>query len=314
MEQATNAVLQADGPRALSLFLAVEPASAAEARKRDCSVARLQGRAAFSAPPSAGHPLADAVLTAYRAYWREAVQPRQKRSAERQLLAALRAALGPSAPSEPEALFNSLSARLESLGLHNTLGRTSGLYDLLLYFRKEERRESVLLPDGHRETVPVVLMHDMVSIGWARHLNCGGPGTGGFATPQGLFALAAAYQLDQEAYRINFLAHEAQHYADYKRLPALEGPELEYRAKLTELALAEASLRETLGAFLANRSDARSNPHGWANKQVLADLSAALPLKQAESLMDVPPDALRAAARQLLLKDNAARGLAPAPN
>ncbi len=313
LEMATNAVLQTDGPRALALLQALEATTEAEGRKRDCVRARLEGRASFPAARLSGHPLPDAVLDAYRRYWRDALMPPRRAAAEAQLLRNLRRllALKPRTPADD--VLTALSERLEALGLHTSLGRTAGLYELMLYFREGERSYRVQLPDGHQETVRVFLMRDMVSAGWARHLNCGGPGTGGFATEQGLYAVADVYDLDSESFRINFLAHESQHYADYKRLPGLEGPELEFRAKLTELAQAEASLPETVQAFLANQGDDRGNPHGWANKRVLAAVVKELGLAAPADLLRAPPHDVREAARMVLLKDNAERGVAPAP-
>lgn len=312
LSAAQNAVLQADGPRALALLGALHPASAAEARQRVCMAARLQDRPSFPAARTTGHPLPDAVLRIYRHYWRDALDPAHRAAAETALFADLRRLTGQPAQATRDALQDAVSARLAALGLHSRLGRTAELYDLMLYFREDERRYPVLLPDGQRESVRVFLMRDMVSGGWARHLNCGGPGTGGFATDEGLYAVADAYDLDDEAFRINFLAHESQHYADYKRLPGLQGPELEYRAKLVELALAEQTLAKTLRAFVANQGDERANPHAWANRRVLAALAQRLKLAQPERLVDAAADEVRAAARAVLLEDDAGRGLAPA--
>ncbi|MBK1615579.1 hypothetical protein CKO44_19130 [Rubrivivax gelatinosus] len=307
-----NAVLQADGPRALALLGALHPATAAEARKRVCMAARLQDRPSFPGARITGHPLPDAVLRAYRRYWSAALNPAHRAAAEKALFGQLRRLTGQRAAATRDEVQDAVSARLAALGLHNRLGRTAELYDLLLYFREDERQYPVLLPDGQRETVRVFLMRDLVSGGWARHLNCGGPGTGGFATDEGLYAVADAYDLDDESFRVNFLAHETQHYADYKRLPGLEGPELEYRAKLVELALAEQTLMKTVRAFVANQGDERANPHGWANKRVVGALVERLELAAPEQLADTAPERIRAAARALLVRDNREHGLPPA--
>ncbi|MBZ8138441.1 hypothetical protein CLD22_00835 [Rubrivivax gelatinosus] len=309
MAAAENAVLQADGPRALALLGALQPASAAQGRKRDCALARLQDRPSFPAARTTGHPLPDAVLRAYRRYWSAAMTVAQRAAAEKALFGQLRRLTGQRAAATRDEVLDAVSARLAALGLHNRLGRTAELYDLLLYFREDERQYPVLLPDGQRETVRVFLMRDLVSGGWARHLNCGGPGTGGFATDEGLYAVADAYDLDAESFRVNFLAHESQHYADYKRLPGLEGPELEYRAKLVELALAEQTLMKTVQAFVDNQGDERASPHGWANKRVVGALAERLDLAAPEQLANTAPEKIRAAASALLLQDNVERGL-----
>jgi len=54
-------------------------------------------------------------------------------------------------------------------------------------------------------TVPVVFLEEIVSMGW------------------------------QEYFHVNFIAHEAQHFADYKTYPKLLQIELEYRANHIQL-------------------------------------------------------------------------------
>lgn len=66
-------------------------------------------------------------------------------------------------------------------------------------------------------------------------------------------------------------------------------------------------------AFLANQGDDRANPHGWANKRLLAALAKELSLAALADVLQAPPHDVREAARMLLLKDNAERGVAAAP-
>lgn len=151
----------------------------------------------------------------------------------------------------------------------------------------------------------------MVSYGWARFLTCDGPGTRGFATDKGLYAVRDQYDLAGEDFQINFLAHEARHYADYQRFPGLEVPELEFRAKLTELSKASTTLIKTISRFEADQSDDRENPHSYANKRVLAVMRVQLGLSTDGDVKQQQPDAIRAAARALILKDNAEREAGP---
>src|SRR4029077_9164441 len=79
--------------------------------------------------------------------------------------------------------------------------------------------------------------------------------TDGWATAMTLYAVRSAYDIESESFRVSYLAHEAQHFADYGRFPKLARPEREYRAKLTELAEAQATARspDSLCRTNANR-------------------------------------------------------------
>lgn len=249
------------------------------------------------------------MLGAYRSYWRAALQESRREAATRRLFEQLRRALGLPGRPDRDAVLAALGERLDALGVHSVTGTTPPLYELMLYLKEDDRKFEVALPDGHRETVSVLLMRDMVSYGWARFLTCGGTGTGGFAADNSLYAVADKYDLDTESFRVNFLAHETQHFADYKRLPGLEPPDLELRAKLVELAQADATLRETLAAFLANQGDDRALPHTWANRRSLLSVAARLQLASPADLLDAAPERVREAASAVLVQDNAERGL-----
>ena len=79
------------------------------------------------------------------------------------------------------------------------------------------------------------------------------------------------------------------------RYPKLQQPELEYRAKLTELALAESAdyARTLMMQFKGGSASDRSNPHGYAQYWVSKGMS------DAGSLADI-----HANARALLLESS----------
>ena len=61
--------------------------------------------------------------------------------------------------------------------------------------------------------------------------------------------------------------------SDDRRFPRLERQEeLEYRAKLVELALADSSAYDLLDAFADNVGDDASVPHSYANGRVVREL------------------------------------------
>jgi hypothetical protein len=119
--------------------------------------------------------------------------------------------------------------------------------------------------------------------------------------------------LSDEAFRVSFLGHEAQHFADLKRWPKMPSWLLEYRAKLVELAWADKTLPDILRRFHESQGDdAPNQPHPFANRKVIHDLGARLGLDGAQmDLRNAEPAALRLAARELLIEDTRQRSSRP---
>ena len=109
--------------------------------------------------------------------------------------------------------------------------------------------------------------------------------------------VSPSWDFTSENYRISLLAHEVQHFADYRRYPKLEAADLEYRAKLVELILAETMQRELLDAFAAQALPDRASPHAYASHWALARLREQL---ATGDLLAVPRSQLREAAETLL--------------
>jgi hypothetical protein len=156
--------------------------------------------------------------------------------------------------------------------------------------------------------VRVVFLDEFVSLGWAAYATCGRAHTGGWATRDELYALKSSYVLDSEDFRVSYLAHEGRHFADYRRFPKLEQPELEYRAKLTEIALSDTTTHSLIAEFSRRTLRDRSVPHSFANYCVARDMAKAVfggivddPARWAP----VPADRLRREARRLLEESDA---------
>jgi len=96
-------------------------------------------------------------------------------------------------------------------------------------------------------------------------------------------------------------------FADKERFGELLSWELEYRAKLTELALARTTLAGLLQAFSNNQGDDPAIPHSYANKRVLSAIRAEARLGENARLADAPPEAIHAAALAVLRTDSARR-------
>lgn len=255
------------------------------------------------------------VLRIYRRYWtrvmlREVPAPQ----AERELAAALATKVKHGKDPDMNALESLLQAQLEARGHHALFGITAPLREFMLWRTQSDQSYDIDLPEG-REAVHVTMMDAFVSLGWLGYAVCDFHHTGGWATTERLFAVRSAYDLDSEDFRVSYLAHEGQHFADYRRFPGLAQADLEYRAKLVEIARARTTLYDLLAAFGANGSDSREQPHPWANRQVVSRLAAKL-LQGDTPTIDawkrVPIEQLNAAAAALLEQDSRERSGRPA--
>jgi len=305
-EQATNrptlasaqsAILQVDGPRALAVLAALSP-EALSPEERDLRACMLERLDAKIAPPQpkVADPFARGVLKLYRTYWRDAVlEPERRQDIEDALVAALRALLGRPDSTDFEADSRTILRRMKVAGYGAELDRTAQLLELVAWGREDQRIYKVELPDSV-QTVRVFLLNDILSYGWARYLNCGSLGTGGWANERGLWAVASQYgDLSGEDFEVNFLAHETQHFADeaYGDLP---GWRLEYRAKLVEVFKADRTRKPTLDRFISDQGTDPENPHSHANRRVVRALTQRLGLPDAAGLYTVELRKLRQAA------------------
>lgn len=249
------------------------------------------------------------VLWAYQAYWWHALTTPATRDAQTDvLLQRLRTLVGPAADDAQdfETLEPLLSAKLLEHGFHALQGLTPPLRELMLWRSEEVREYDVALPEGPQH-VTVHLLDDFAVWGWSHYARCGLGSNGGWTTDEAIFAVRPAYpDLQDESYRISLLGHEGQHFADKQRWK-LENWELEYRAKLTELTLAQTRSQKLLLNFSRAQSDDKKSPHTYANKRVLAAIRRQLHGGDDLDLKQVPLHDLQQAAREVLLADTRQR-------
>jgi hypothetical protein len=308
---ATGAILRGDAEQALAALEGVpeEEFSPKDASFRACMFARFDR----AAPPRLIDDVDDAfvrdVLRAYRDYWWRALKAPERRAAQTEALERrLRDLLGEAARSAPDfdALEPVLTKTLEARGYRAQLGVTQPLRELMLWRSQQTRHMDVQLPGGPY-TVEVDLLDDFVALGWSAYGRCDRGSNGGWATDRKLYAIVPAYDKDgglgSEAFRVVFLGHETQHFADKNRYPDIASWELEYRAKLVELAQARQVSAKRLRGFIAMQGDDVESPHTYANRKVIAALTARL----GRSPDAVPVEELQAAAKAELLADDARR-------
>lgn len=306
---AYGAILRGDGATARMLLRQLPVASLEPKNEqfRVCALVRLDPLRR-EPPPNIADPFTREVLDTYRSYWRlAAAYPDWRNAAEESLRSTLQSLLNHPDAAEMAVLEPLLVERLKQAGYHALLGKTGTLRELMLWSRQDERTYRVALPEGAVST-KVFLLNGFESMGWGNYLTCERSGTGGWAKPDGLYAVVPAYRsLEDETFQVNFLAHESQHFSDYQRFPELESWELEYRAKLVELALARDTLTATIEKFSSSQSTDKTDAHSYANASVLRSIREQLGLAPDADLTAAPPDQIRNAAITRLKGDTLAR-------
>ena len=306
-----SAALQGDMARALEILDSIETDKLSP---RDSATAECM-RTTFTSPPRSEDlpPMAQEILSAYRQYWQSAMLRRQSAvQAESELLISLNRIL-------PEALgtdtpFTSLddasSAAKQAItrdGLFALTGVTSPFYELMLWKTQTPRTYHIALPQNEVD-VQVVFLDSFVSLGWAAYATCGRAHTGGWATKDSLYAVQSSYDTTSEQFRVSYLAHEGQHFSDYTEFPLLEQPELEYRAKLTELAVSDQSTHAVLKNFAGGMGQDRNVPHQLAQYWVIRNLSrqvsrADSPVTDTTMWLRLPSRRIRHEAERLLRRN-----------
>lgn len=157
----------------------------------------------------------------------------------------------------------------------NAFGKTGHLYDLFLWKKEEIENYSIELIE-ESVNVKVHLMDDFISTGWSHYTTFGRSYASGWANREALFCVVSAYDIESENFKISYLTHEGQHFSDYKKYPKLIQKDLEYRAKLVELAKSETTTIQIINKFITNASNQPENAHAFANYCVIRDLSKLL--------------------------------------
>ncbi len=221
------------------------------------------------------------LLILYRDYWRVSLLEHSNRydsSFSKQVAMFLierDPAAHPSITNE-DSIDVYLKKHIESFGLYTTgFGKTGQYIDLLVWKTQEDTTYSFTL-NGQQTSARVVFMDNFTTLGWEEYATIGRAYPGGWATHEALYCVKKAYDLTSEEFLVSYLAHESRHFADYKLFPKLQSADLEYRAKLTELSLAEETLFETIESFIQNAKYDSENGHSIAAYCVIRDLSQAL--------------------------------------
>jgi len=254
------------------------------------------------------------IVETFQTYWRDAlmqVAPMEELEAglkgelDRMLLEQGFA----SALDDEDALLENVEAFIRQEGYFALSGRTPPLLELMIWTKNDVATESVGLTDGTYE-VDVNYLDDFVSYGWSNFATFGMTSTGGWTKKDGLYCLCGHYDLESERFKLSFLKHETRHYADFELYPELQASDLEYRAKLTELAFADEQLYGLMTHFFDSANRIENAPHPLANWYVIDGLTkqlldGELPA-DAIAWESIPKDAIRTAALHMLDEHNSA--------
>jgi hypothetical protein len=305
---------QSDVPGMLAALKKIDIARLSE---KDAATQRcIQARFALNAvdPPERDlNPSAAAVLAAYKHYWRDVSIPRITRAnadlalIEKLVVLLEKNGVSIKASDDPEKIGEHIKAMLERAGIHVLMGVTSPNFELMMWRSEEVKRYEVALPES-RQAVDVAFISDFIVSGWLSFLTCDKMSTGGWTTKERIYMVGSRAETEAAPLQLQTnLNHEGQHFADFVSYPMLEQAELEYRAKLTELALSTTDTKTALENFFRNGAVGRDNaPHSHAEYWLKQNLTKEMPtLTDVSQRKFADDETIRKAARRLLINSSA---------
>ena len=221
----------------------------------------------------------DGLLRIYRDYWRVSfLSGKSDDTSLRSSLSSYFTSLYPldavgSDLMNDDSLDTYLKRFIMDNGLKTTgFGKTGKFYDLLVWKNEHDTVYEFDL-NGRKISPRIVFMTGFVTLGWEEYATLGKYYPGGWATTEAIHCVKDAYDLKSENFLVSYLAHEGQHFEDYKIFPKLSGADLEYRGKLVEISMANETLYKLLTFFINNADYESDNSHSVANYCVMRDLS-----------------------------------------
>ena len=276
MRRALGLALQAQGREAVAALRSIDTTGLAPRSVpiRRCMLERLDAR--LSPPMPVAEPLVAGVLSAYREYWLRSLRGEQPASDnEAWLLAALKDGTGATGQTLDD-IETPLDSQITARGYHVLLGVTSPLRELMLWRTESAEHYRVALPET-TESVTVVFMDGFASLGWAGFATCDRSHSGGWTKPDRLYAVRSAYDTTPRTSGSATWRTRRSTSPITGDFPELERQEeLEYRAKLTEIALGVTSVYDLLEVFAGNVSADTSGPPQFRQRTSRARPAAAL--------------------------------------
>jgi hypothetical protein len=229
-----------------------------------------------SIPGNSGDPFIDEVINTFQAYWRKSLMgklsgPQAAGWLNSTLSAVMQRHDIIISPENSNEMQSILGRAIEKRGFHYLQSPGPPVRDLLVW--RDQRSNSYLvdLPTQTRR-VNVYFAAGFALQGWKHFASLGLASTTGWIEDGNLHCVEWAYDRNSENFEVSFLKHETRHLADFDQFPALDTIELEYRAKLTELAYANRSLRRLLDDFTRKAAPNPVSPHAFASYRVTRDI------------------------------------------
>lgn len=216
------------------------------------------------------------IVRTYREYYREVLlTPAKLSSLNEQLDSFLREIaksedIKISSNISRKSLEKILSNEIKLRGYYSLFGTVSPFRSLLIWKKQTAKRYSVVLPEG-KQRVNVVFMEDFLELSWLHYATFGKYYVGGWAKKDALYCVKQAYKINSPKFLVHYLAHEAQHFSDYKSFPKLQQMDLEYRSKLAELSLTQSPNKFMKKLRLEARNDKHA-PHSFAAYKILQNI------------------------------------------
>ncbi|MEM7382109.1 MAG: hypothetical protein AAF361_13050, partial [Bacteroidota bacterium] len=245
--------------------------------------ARFKGPEDTGNVPGSDHPEMAELLAIFRDYWRKSLLDIHN-SYEKELGGKVIPYLMKHYPPirdkqvSRDSLGYYLSGYIHSKDLFTTekVDFQGRLLDLCIWQDQLRKTYDVRLSKNEIQAVPVFFLKDFITLGWMEYATLGRHYPGGWATEEALYCVEKGYDLESENFLVSFLAHEGRHFSDKNFWPELKSADLEYRAKLTELSLAEKTSSSLIHFFIENANKDSKNSHQIANYCLIRDLSLKL--------------------------------------
>ncbi len=304
--------LQGDLSRAAALFNVINPDTAPISDVELAS--RFQERfinQSEDLSPGTGDAFIDAVVSAYRKYWVLTLMgDMSSQEGEEFLESSLRQVLSRQGKvdfSDHAAnVFEFIGAIFDAKEIHFLNTAAPPLRELFLWKTEEKQNYSVKLTDLTQK-VSVTFMSDIYSMGWKQFASLGLVATTGWVENGRLYCVESAYDRSSERFKVSYLKHEGRHLADFEQFPDLQSADLEYRAKLTELAFSFNSTGQLLGDFTSKSAPNPASPHAYANYRVTREIYREIfgqPFPESgDAWQKIDTQSVNKAARDLLQRD-----------